>query len=734
MVKGLNYHTYSELLKLIEESDKNYDLELIDKAYSVACRAHNGQKRVSGLDYILHPISVAYILVELGMDTDSVVAALLHDVVEDTLVSKEDIKTLFGDEICNLVDGVTKLKCISSRSPEEEQAENVKKMLFAMSHDIRVILIKLADRLQNMRTIECMPPQKRRDKSLQNMEIFSPIAHRLGIRTIKDELEDISLKCLDPVAYEEIERSLALCKSDREKFINLTKKRISDRVKKYVPDVYIEGRVKSSNEIYKKMFIKGKTLDQIYDIYAVRLIVNTINECYNVFGIIHDMFQPIPSRFKDYISTPKPNMYQSLHTTVLSKEGIPFEVQIRTWKMHRTAEYGIAAHWKYKLSLLGENSSIEDSLSWIRKVLDNYKNVGDITDVVRSIKSDLIPKEIFVLTPKGEVITLPSGSTVIDFAYAIHTELGNRMVGAKVNKKLVPINYTLKMGEIVEIIKTKDPKRGPSRDWINIVKTSEARNKIKQWFKKERREENIIEGKAKFESELVKHKIDISFEEMEEFLRPIFKKKQCSTLEDFFAAVGYSGIQLWKVMPRLKNEYILLNKEKKILDFKKNKISSLSPKNESKTQSLSGIIIEGMKNCSVKFAKCCNPFPGDEIIGFITKGYGVSIHKESCENARKGLADEKLKGRWVKAKWLENVEMKFETSFNVLAHFNDEFLTNLTRKISALSIPLISLNSKILPNDKISVIINLVIKDQTQLKFVIDNLLRIDGIISVKRT
>ena len=435
MGKLKNYHTYPELLKIIEQSGKNYDLDLIEKAYQTANKAHGGQKRVSGVDYILHPISVAYIIVELGMDTDCVVAALLHDVIEDTYLTKSDIQSLFGDEICNLVDGVTKFRSIHSRTAEEQQAENVRKMLLAMSHDIRVIMIKLADRLQNMRTIECMPAQKQRDKSLQNMEVFAPIAHRLGIRTIKDELEDISLKCLDPIAYEEIENSLALRKIDREKFISLTKKRIMDRVQKYVPDIYIEGRVKSTNEIYKKIFIKGKSLEQIYDIYAVRLIVNTISDCYNVFGIIHDIFQPILSRFKDYISTPKPNMYQSLHTTVLSKEGIPFEVQIRTWEMHRTAEYGIAAHWKYKLERLSNSHAFGDSLSWINKLLENYKNIGDVTDVVGSIKSDLAPKEIFVLTPKGRVVTLPFKSTVIDFAYAIHTELGNRMIGAKVNKK-----------------------------------------------------------------------------------------------------------------------------------------------------------------------------------------------------------------------------------------------------------------------------------------------------------
>lgn len=728
MVKLKNYHTYPELLKIIEQSGKNYDLDLIEKAYQTANKAHGGQKRVSGVDYILHPISVAYIIVELGMDTDCVVAALLHDVIEDTYLTKSDIQTLFGDEICNLVDGVTKFRSIHSRTAEEQQAENVRKMLLAMSHDIRVIMIKLADRLQNMRTIECMPAQKQRDKSLQNMEVFAPIAHRLGIRTIKDELEDISLKCLDPIAYEEIENSLALRKVDREKFISLTKKRIMDRVQKYVPDIYIEGRVKSTNEIYKKIFIKGKSLEQIYDIYAVRLIVNTISDCYNVFGIIHDIFQPILSRFKDYISTPKPNMYQSLHTTVLSKEGIPFEVQIRTWEMHRTAEYGIAAHWKYKLERLSNSHAFGDSLSWINKLLENYKNIGDVTDVVGSIKSDLAPKEIFVLTPKGRVVTLPFKSTVIDFAYAIHTELGNRMIGAKVNKKIVPITYELKTGEIVEIISTKDSKKGPNRDWISIVKTSEARNKIKQWFKKERREENIIEGKEKLELELQKNKIYVPSKKLEEFLEPILRKNQFSSIDDFFAAIGYGGIQLWKLLPRIKKEYSLLEKNNSELAdlLKTNESDNVSVKKKSKNSS--GIIVDGVHNCSVKFAKCCNPFPGDEIIGFITKGYGISVHKKNCVNTQNEDAT-----RFVNVKWSENISNSFRTSIEVIANYTDEFLTNLTRKISALNIHLISLNSKMIINNRMSVMFTTDIKNQEHLRYVFENLSRISGVISIKR-
>ncbi len=724
---GSNYHTYEELLGLIKHSGKNYDIPTIEKAYQTAKKAHANQKRVSGADYILHPISVAYILVELGMDSSCVIAALLHDVIEDTSITKNDISELFGEEISSLVDGVTKLRRIKSKSPEEQQAENVRKMLLAMSHDIRVIIIKLADRLQNMRTIDCMPAQKRRDKSLQNMEVFAPIAHRLGIRTIKDELEDISLKCLDPIAYAEVEASLALCKADREKFINLIKKRIYDRVQKYVPDICIEGRVKSANEIYKKMFIKGKSLDQIYDIYAVRIIVNTINDCYNVFGIIHDMFQPIPSRFKDYISTPKANMYQSLHTTVLTKEGIPFEVQIRTWEMHRTAEYGIAAHWKYKLGLLSESSAFGNSLSWVNKLLENYKTIEDVTDVVKSIKTDLVPKEIFVLTPRGKVITLPVGSTVIDFAYAVHTDLGNKMVGAKVNRKIVPLTHTLKTGEIAEIISSKDPEKGPSRDWINLVKTSEARNKIKQWFKRECREENIAQGKLKFEAELKNHKITLPMDRLDEILSSTLKKNQFRNLDDFFAAVGYGGLQLWKIIPKIKKEYLESAQGRPLYTIIDN--SETHKENSSNN----GVIVEGMKNCSVRFAKCCNPFPGDDIVGFVTKGYGVSIHKKDCINAKIKLENSEYKDRLVKPQWCNTCTQTFDTVIEIEAKYREEFLTDLTRKISAMNIKIKSLNTKLYDDNKISVSITLGIKNSEHLKFITDNLLRINGMISVKK-
>lgn len=723
-----NYHTYDELLSAMERSGKSYDLKMLGEAYKVALKAHEGQKRVSGVDYILHPISVAYILVELGMDSSVVAAALLHDVVEDTNVTKQDLEKKFGKEIMNLVDGVTKLGKIPSTSREEQQAENIKKILLATSQDIRVILVKLADRLQNMRTIGCMPVQKRRDKSLQNMEVFAPIAHRLGIRTMKDELEDISLKCLDPIAYAEVESSLALRREDREKFIDLIKKRIMDRVQKVIPDVCIEGRVKSANEIYKKMFIKGRSMDQIYDIYAVRVIVSTVNDCYNVFGIIHDMFQPIPSRFKDYISTPKPNMYQSLHTTVLSKEGIPFEVQIRTWDMHRTAEYGIAAHWKYKLGITGKDNSWMKSLSWVRKLLENHKNASDITDVIGNIKSDLVPKEIFVLTPRGDVINLPKGSTVIDFAYEIHSDLGNHMIGAKVNKNIVPLSYVLKTGEIVEIISTKDSNKGPSRDWLGVVKTSEARNKIRQWFKREKREENIVEGKNKVELELSKHGIIIPENEMAEFLDPVVKKNQCETLEDFFASVGYGGIQLWRLVPRLKNDYINRSRN----NFKSSDHGFTESKAIKESRSISGVIVDNIKNCEVRFSKCCNPIPGDEIVGFVTRRRGISIHKKCCKNVSDDVVCENDR-RLIDVQWSGAEGSMFESSLEIDANDRDGLLADITKKINNMNLKLYSLSSKISQGNRVLVHVTLDIKNIDHLKSVINNISQVKGINLIKK-
>ena len=478
------YQDYEELCELLNKSPADYDLEKIERAYRLAEKMHGDQRRISGVPYILHPTSVACIVVDLGMDTDSVVAALLHDVVEDTPVTIEEVTAQFGADVAHLVNGVTKISKIAYTSREERQAENVRKMLIAMADDIRVIIIKLADRLHNMRTIDCMKEQKRRDIALETMEVFAPIAHRLGIKAIKDEMEDLSLQYLDPVGYKEIETHLQNIMSDGQGFINKIMEQISARVSEYIKDAKVSGRVKSIHGIYKKLIIQGKSLEEIYDIYAVRVIVDTVVDCYNVLGIIHDMFQPLPNRFKDYISTPKPNLYRSLHTTVIGSDGVPFEVQIRTQEMHQTAEYGIAAHWKYKLGM-SNKSSMDEQLAWIRQMLENQADNHDPTRLIKDIKTDLSSDEVFVYTPKGELINLPMGSTVIDVAYAIHSAVGNRMLGAKANYRIVPIDYVVKTGDIIEIITGKEGSVGPSRDWLKIVKTSDARNKIRQWFKNE---------------------------------------------------------------------------------------------------------------------------------------------------------------------------------------------------------------------------------------------------------
>lgn len=725
---GKSAITYETLLSVMKKSEREFDFPLIDRAYRLAESAHKDQKRLSGEPYIIHPLNVACIIVELGMDSESVVAALLHDVVEDTPWTLEQIRKLFGDNIANLIDGLTKLGKIPYSSREEQQAENIRKMLIAMADDIRVIIIKLADRLHNMRTIQFQPPQKQRDKALENMEVYAPIAHRLGIRAVKEELEDLSLRYLDPIAYEEIENALASRSRDGMKFIQNVQDRIRERVSELVPNVYLEGRVKSINGIYRKMFIQGKSMEEIYDIYAVRVIVDTVNDCYNVLGIIHDMLRPLPNRFKDYISTPKPNMYQSLHTTVIGKEGIPFEVQIRTWQMHYMAEYGIAAHWKYKLGLSKEDS-MEKRLAWIRQMLDNQNDSEDATDIVRNIKMDLVPEEVFVFTPKGDVISLPTGATVIDFAYAIHSAVGNRMIGAKVDKRIVPIDYVVHTGEIIEIITTKEA-HGPSRDWLNIVKTSGARNKIRQWFKKEKREENIIEGKAALEKELKRNGISFSEEEMTALLESIGRKHSCATLDDLYSAIGYGGIQLWKLMPRLKDEYA---KHKKPL-------ASVSPETQqpvpqtAKKSASGGVLIDGMDNCLIKFSRCCNPLPGDEIIGFITRGFGVSIHKRSCSNVPADLASCAEPERWVKAHWAEEVhETSFKSTLELVADDRPGLLVDITQQIFNLRLFVHSLNSRETKNGTAVIHATITVNGPEHLQGVIQKLSSIDGMLSVRR-
>ena len=727
--------SYEELRKIIEESGKEYDRAKIEQAYRLAEEKHQDQKRSSGEPYIIHPLSVAAILVGLGMDSESVMAGLLHDVVEDTDCTIEEIQKTFGKEVALLIDGVTKLTKIPYSSREEQQAENLRKMLMAMAEDIRVIIIKFADRIHNLSTLEYMSPQKQRDKAVECLEVYAPIADRLGIRTVKEYMEDISLKYLDPQAYREIEEDLSSRSKSRKQFIEDTKALIRGRVEISIPDVYIEGRVKSIYGIYRKMFIQGKTFEEIYDVFAVRVIVDTIEDCYNVLGIIHDMFQPLPGRFKDYISMPKPNMYQSLHTTVITKAGVPFEVQIRTWEMHHTAEYGIAAHWKYKLGMSArdaDNAALDDRLAWIRQMLENQAESEDVTDLVHSIKSDLIPEEVFVFTPKGDVINLPLGSTVIDFAYAIHSEVGNRMIGAKVDKRIVPLDYKVKTGEIIEILTTKEAGRGPNRDWLTLVRTSEARNKIRAWFKKEKRDENIVEGRAELEREFRRSNIPLTSELMDYMIESVGKRHNCSTEDDFYAAIGYGGIQLWKVLPRIKEEALRLQKS-----AAPDQPQELPPPTtpEPKRRVASGVLVEGMDNCLIKFSRCCNPLPGDEIIGFITRGFGVSIHKRSCSNVPRDLTQCPEPERWVNAHWAGDVKDDFKSTLHILAVDRAGLLADVTQQLSNMKIFIHALNSRQergSGNAFISATIS--INGLPQLQNIIERLGKIPGVISIDRS
>ena len=721
--------TYEELKKIIAESGKEYDREQIEAAYRLAEEKHREQKRSSGEPYIIHPLSVAAILVGLGMDSQSVMAGLLHDVVEDTDCTLEDIQKQFGKEVALLIDGVTKLGKIPYSSREEQQAENVRKMLLAMAQDVRVIIIKLADRLHNARTFEFLPDDKRRYKSLETMEIYAPLAHRLGIKKVKEELEDISLRYLDPIAYHEIESQLALRKWDRKKFLEGIRQRIYERVKQEHPNVVIEARVKSIYGIYRKVYMQGRSLDEVFDVYAVRIIVDTVIECYNILGIIHDMFQPLPNRFKDYISTPKQNMYQSLHTTVFDKGGIPFEIQIRTFDMHYTAEYGIAAHWKYKAGISGKDK-LEERLAWVRQLLENQQEGDDAEDIVRTIKTDIAPDEVFVFTPKGDVINLPAGATVLDFAYAIHSAVGNRMVGAKIDGRIVPIDSVVETGMIVEIITSNAKTAGPKRDWLNIVKTTEARNKIRGWFKKERREENIAEGRAMIEREFKRSNIVLDPQQQEAFLLEETKRQNLATVDDFMAAIGYGGLQLSKILPRLKEDYIRNYRSARDLDDPE-KALTVKPKRERKASS--GVIVEGLEGCLVKFAKCCNPLPGDDIVGFITRGYGVSIHKRDCANVVSAIDDPEQADRWVKTQWAKTVKETFQSTVNIVAMRRDGLIADISVALNNMHVPVHSFVAKELKDEKTGFQVTISINDVSQYNFITSNLKKVQGVLSIER-
>ncbi len=719
--------TYESLMEKIIETDKNYQVDKIKSAYEFASSKHEGQFRESGEPYISHPLHVANILVDLGMDTDTICGALLHDVVEDTETTLDDVKKLFGADVATLVDGVTKLDQIALFSKEEQQAENVRKIFISMAKDVRVIIIKLGDRLHNMRTLGFRSENKRRAVSLETMNVYVPLANRLGIMALKEELEEISFSYLDPFAYNEIEQMLDKTKDEREDFIKLIKSRILERLSQEFETVpTVEGRVKSVYGIYKKVYEQGKTFDEIFDKYAVRVIVDDVTQCYYVLGVIHDMFSLIPNRFKDYISTPKANMYQSLHTTVTCREGIPFEVQIRTWDMHPTAEYVIAAQWKYKEGVKGKYK-LDNRLNWVRQILETQQESGDVEDIVRAIKEDLAPDEVFALTPKGDMISLPMGANVIDFAYAIHTQVGHRMTGAKVNKKLVPLDYQIKTGEIVEIITSKDPNHGPNRAWLNICHTNEAKSKIRSWFKKERREENIAEGKAEVEREFKRNYIRLAENEIAELVAPDMRKHNLDTIEDFYAAVGYGGLSLSKLLPRLKDGY------------NKKYVTTPTPLPDTtfkpKSKPHSGVVVDGLENCVIKLSKCCTPLPGDAIIGFITRGHGVSVHKCDCVNYISTRDDEPE--RWVACHWANATPSKTETykvTLDIVGSDRLGIFADIMACLAENHISAYNASARTLKNGNVSSMVTISVAGVQELAAIITKIRKIEGVLSVDRS
>ncbi len=727
MNKADTVYTIDMLIQKILDDEKQYDLSKIMSAYELAAKAHQNQTRSSGEPYITHPVAVAYILLEMGMDTDTICAALLHDVVEDTDTTLEELRKLFGQDVAMLVDGVTKLGKIPLFTKEELQAENVRKILFAMSQDIRVIIIKLCDRLHNMRTLQFRPAIKQRNTARETMNIYAPLAHRLGIRTIKDELEDLSFRYLDPYAYADIEHQLKIRSDEREAFISNIQQQIAKRFEddgfNMIPA--FSGRVKSVYGIYRKSFLNGKGIDEIYDIYAVRIIVNTVNECYNALGIIHDMYKPIPNRFKDYIATPKANMYQSLHTTVIGREGIPFEVQIRTVDMNYTAEYGIAAHWKYKEGVKGKDK-LDGKLAWIRQIIEAQQEADDVEEIVRTIKSDLAPEDIFVFTPKGDMRTLPLGATIIDFAYSIHTQVGNKMKGAKVDGKLVSLDYKLNTGEIVEILLSSAQDHGPNRAWLDICKTNEAKSKIRSWFKKERREENIANGREEIFKEFKRNGINLTEEQLPEFLADDMKRHNCTEPDDFYAAVGYGGVILSRIIQRLKDKYVKL--------YKATPDDTPIPVT---TKSKTGLIIGGKSNIDAKMSKCCNPLPGEDIVGFVTKGHGISVHRKSCQKYIDATGNNIDLERWVDVSWAEDAKSNnnpiFKAVLDIVAYDSFSLLADVSQITKELRVPVSNVSTKVLKNGNANLILTCNVAGVGQLETMLQKIKKIPDVIAAER-
>lgn len=710
------------LIERAQKQNASIDVNKIRAAYECANEAHQGQKRKNGDPYIIHPVSVAEIIVEMGLDTDSICAGLLHDCIEDTEFQYAQIEEKFGTSVAELVDGVTRLGRLHY-SKEQEQMEDLRKMLIAMGKDIRVILIKLADRLHNMRTIQFMTEEKQRSKALETMEIYAPIAHRLGMQRVKWELEDISLRCLDPIMYQEIVDGLEKQRPAHEAMLERIKQTVSQKLNDNGIHNSISGRVKHIYSIYRKMVKQNKDVEEIYDICAVRVIVESIADCYNVLGYVHDLYKPIPGRFKDYISTPKPNGYRSLHTTVIGRSGVPFEVQIRTEEMHKMAEYGVAAHWKYKQNL--EKSKGEETYAWIRQLLESQQDT-EAEDYIRGIKTDLFSDEVFVFTPKGDVVNMPAGATPIDFAYGIHSAVGNRMTGCRINGRIQPIDYVLQNGDIVDIITSKET-HGPKRDWLGMIKTSEARNKIKQWFKKECREENIVQGREDLERELRSELLYNQFVEKTEIQENVLKKFGYPSLEELYAAIGYGGITVTKVINKVRDEVIRARKRENI--------HQPLPERVKPTHSESGVIVEDIGgNCKVKFAGCCTPIPGDDIVGYITRGYGISVHRRDCVNVKNSNPDDR--DRWVKVSWDENyikVKGRYSTALQIVTNDRMGVMNDVLQTLANNHINIRDFNGKTLSEGYGVINIVIDVTGLAQLDALTKRLRSLRGVVNVVR-
>ena len=726
------FEQYERLEQTVREYNPGADLEQIRAAFDFAEQAHQGQKRKSGEPYIIHPLAVAQIIAEeLHLDSESIIGALLHDCIEDTRATHEQIAKLFSPTVANLVEGVSKLTRIQYATKEDEQMENLRKMLIAMSKDIRVILIKIADRLHNMRTMEYQSAPKQKQKSLETMEIYAPIAHRLGMQRIKWELEDLSLKYLDPVAYNEIVSTLAEKQSEYDAFMKKTQEQLGARLEELGIHHKVYGRVKHPYSIYRKMYNQNKQINEIFDLFAFRVIVDTTTDCYNVLGVVHDIYKPILGRFKDYIGTPKPNGYQSLHTTVISEAGIPFEVQIRTQEMHEVAEYGVAAHWKYKQG--GQGAGTEGRYEWVRRLLENQEG-ADAEDYIHSLKVDMFADEVFVFTPNGDVQNLPAGATPIDFAYAIHSAVGNHMVGAKVNGRIVTFDHVLKNGDIVEIQTSKSAK-GPSRDWMQIAKSSEARSKIRQWFKKEKREENIVRGRASFEAEMKHCGIPMKDVTAPENLPGLLKRVSFGSLDEMYAAIGYGGFTAQKAVNRMRDELMRIQKQHQAEKQATETVAPgvTRPAVPKRSRSEQGIIVEGLDNCLVKFSKCCTPVPGDDIVGFITRGYGVSVHRADCPNASPERRRPDQADRWIKVSWGRDTKDSYSTSLEIICKDRNNLVLDISAALSATQTRVSSLNVRT-TEDKFAVInLEIDVKDSEQLQSLMRKLNQISGVLQVNR-